>query len=73
MCFRLSIDSGVVVLINTALLSENKLVGPSIYKPIILSLYLNAYIKSIDCFMAMNSESKVKNPTVFFFRREDNG
>ena len=65
MCFHFSVDSGGVLLITTALLSQNKLVGPSIGKPIILSLYLNASIRSINCFMAINSELKVDDSTVF--------
>ena len=56
MCLRLRVDSGVVVFITTAMLTHNKLMGPSTDKHITLSLYIRASIKFIDCFVAIKSE-----------------
>ena len=53
------------MLMTTALLLYNKLVSPSIENPIILSLYLRAFIRSTDYFMAIHFELKVELSTLF--------
>ena len=64
-CFLFNVYSGVVVLITIALLSQNKLVGSSIGKSIIQSLYIKSSISFTNCFIIINSEPNVDNSTVF--------
>jgi hypothetical protein len=53
------VDCGIIELITTLLLSQNPFVGPSIWIPIILSLYCNASLISTAIRNATNSLPKV--------------
>ena len=65
LCFFLSGDVGIVALMTTELLSQKTLVGPSMGMPNILNVYLNASIISTQILIAINSEPKVDDSTVF--------
>ena len=65
-CFFFNVESGIVMFLNTALLSQKTFIEPSMGMPNILSLYCNASICSTAVFMAMNSLPKVLVSTVFW-------
>jgi len=63
----LSVDSNLVALLTTDILSQKPFVGPIIGIPIILSLYRKASFISISICSAKNSKPKVDASTVACF------
>ena len=63
----LSVDSNLVALLTTDILSQKPFVGPIIGIPIILSLYRKASFISIPICSAKNSKPKVDASTVACF------
>ena len=72
MFLRFRVDSGLVELIPTSLLSQKTFVGPSKGNYIILSVYLRTAIQSIAWRIAIYSKPKIDDSTVFYLLVDQN-
>ena len=65
LCFFFNVDSGIVVFLNTASLSQNAFIGPSMGIPNMHNLLHTASMCSTAILMAINSLPNVLVSTVF--------
>jgi hypothetical protein len=66
LCFFFRVDVGTVELVTTDLLSQKTFTGPSIGIPNILNLYHSDSNISTKMRMAINSDPKLDDSTVFW-------